>query len=916
MRLTAECHPLSHCLCVPPFLPSSAGSVLSGCGWTPSNELYVSSDDRSLRRYSLNGELLGDAVACDFYVTSLRWLHSLKQGVLAAEVMALGCSDGNVRLVASNGRVERVFSAHSGGVLCVAWSADGSSLLTGGEDGSVKQFSRNGNLRSKLAAQSHPITAVCWAPDQQRFAYAYSNKLAIQNIQTSSGGTAASSGQSAAAASGAAAAAGEQSWSAHSSAVLCCDWHGISGCLLSGGEDGTYRVWSEYGDLLYSSRPAEFAVSAVRWSPSGRYFAVGSFNLLCLCDRTGWTYSRHRCSAGSLLQLDWTADGTHLAAAGSNGTVVLGQLVERATEWQQYACRLTERNTLAVHDLSVAEASNGGVVGADAIRMEELDFASPVIDWSFERAHLVVTTARSCHVFQAPLFAAGPVLELKASVALIVQSDALFALLDPLAGVTVYSYDGRLVNSIRLPPGVSVSSLQAEHVQMAGDTLFIVQRQHGAAGSAIHAIDATTGKKAAEPIRHSVEVLSLAVSACGSSANRQLAFVDRQHELYVCRAQIGAAGNSAAGAATGGASGVVPVKLAGGVSCARWNEGHDVLAAIEDGHVRVYFLPMAPLIDPDALQPSTLALDVPASSAAQTTNAAGGAHHSQSPLGAHASIVSFSSSRLTLRSSDGTLLAVHCPPVPLLVQQLSALGEWSRALRVCRVLADASDRSCWATLYGLAVASGQLDEALQCAAHLDWGDKARALSTILAIPSEAGRSGALAAYQRRFAEAERIYLNGQLPLRAIQLHCDRFHFAAALAVANRAAKQHIPTVLAARRAYLARAGAEESLPDFVALRDVPADAAAVASAVALERQKEEGRQQRYSSKLRAHTTHIADSFVGASSGRSAASKWQGDGEEESKQQVQSSTERRQASIRTPGETEQQRQQQQQESIEL
>ena len=909
MRTIASLPPLSLCwfavLC---WCCVSGCAVLSGCGWTPSNDLYVSSDDRVIRRYALNGDVLGDVSSCDYYVTSLVWLHSLKGGVLAADVMAVGCSDGCVRLVAASGRVERVVSAHIGSVLCVAWSVDGSSLLTGGEDGSVKQFSRNGNLRSKLATQPHPITAVCWAPDQQRFAYTYSNKVSIQALQANS--ASGSSSGAALAGQSASSSAGVQSWSAHSSAVLCCDWHSINGCLLSGGEDGSYRVWSEYGDLLYSSRPVEFAVSAVRWSPSGRYFAVGSFNLLCLCDRTGWTYSRHRCSAGSLLAIDWTSDGTHLAAAGSNGTLVLAQLVERSTEWQQYACRLTERNTITVHDLSVAEGSNGGVSGADAIRMEELDFASPVIEWSFSHSHLVVTTVRSCHVFQAPLFAAGSVLELKAGVALIVQSDAMFALIDPLAGITVYSYDGRLINSIRLPTGVSVSSLQSEHVQMAGDTLFLVQRQHSGAGSLIHAIDVTTGKKATEPIRHSNEILTLAVSQCGSAADRQLAFIDRQHELYVCRAH-----EAAAAAPGGGATAVSsPVKLTGSVSDACWNEGHDVLAAVEDGHVRVYFLPQAPLIDPDALQPSTLTIDVPASTtaAAAFQQSANGGGHSHSPLGAHASIASFSSSRLTLRSSDGTIVAVHCPPVPLLLQQLCVAGEWSRALRVCRVLADGSDRLCWSTLYGLAVAAGQLDEALQSAAQLDWGDKARALSHMIAIPSEAGRSGALAAYQRRFAEAERIYLNGQLPLRAIQLNCDRFLFGRALAIANKTAKQHIHTVIAARRKYLQRSGQEENSAEFVALRDIQVDEKSVASSIAADRKKEESRQQSYNSKLRSQTAHIADAFVLGSSDEQQPSRWK---REEEEKQSDTSSARTQETSRTRDDAEH-HQQQQHEHIEL
>ena len=40
--------------------------------------------------------------------------------------------------------------------------------------------------------------------------------------------------------------------------------------------------------------PPPQVVTAVAWAPSGKFFAVGSFNVLKLCDRTGWSYHREQ----------------------------------------------------------------------------------------------------------------------------------------------------------------------------------------------------------------------------------------------------------------------------------------------------------------------------------------------------------------------------------------------------------------------------------------------------------------------------------------------------------------------------------------------------------------------------------------------------------------------------------------------
>lgn len=57
-------------------------------------------------------------------------------------------------------------------------------------------------------------------------------------------------------------------------------------------------------------------ITSISWSPSGEVFAVGSFNLLKLCDKAGWTHAFAKPNSGSLMKLSWSADGTAVAGAG------------------------------------------------------------------------------------------------------------------------------------------------------------------------------------------------------------------------------------------------------------------------------------------------------------------------------------------------------------------------------------------------------------------------------------------------------------------------------------------------------------------------------------------------------------------------------------------------------------------------
>lgn len=56
-------------------------------------------------------------------------------------------------------------------------------------------------------------------------------------------------------------------------------------------------------------------MNSVSWAPTGEYFAVGSYDTIRLCNKTGWTHSFNKVDSGGIMSMSWTSDGTVLSAA-------------------------------------------------------------------------------------------------------------------------------------------------------------------------------------------------------------------------------------------------------------------------------------------------------------------------------------------------------------------------------------------------------------------------------------------------------------------------------------------------------------------------------------------------------------------------------------------------------------------------
>jgi intraflagellar transport protein 80 len=134
---------------------------------------------------------------------------------------------------------------------------------------------------------------------------------------------------------------------------------------------------------------------------------VGSYEMLRLCDKTGWTYSFSKPEVGSLLKLAWSKDGTVIGGAGGNGSVMIAHVVGRHIEWANIEATLDEDNKITVNDC-LHELN------------EDLDFRDRVINMSLRHNHLVVATTTQCCVYNVMNLTSPFVVDIKDTTNLII----------------------------------------------------------------------------------------------------------------------------------------------------------------------------------------------------------------------------------------------------------------------------------------------------------------------------------------------------------------------------------------------------------------------------------------------------------------------------------------------------------------
>lgn len=137
---------------------------------------------------------------------------------------------------------------------------------------------------------------------------------------------------------------------------------------------------------MFSSNPYDYVITSLAWAPNGEYFAVGAYEMLRLCDKTGWSYSFDKIKTGTITKICWSPDGTVCAGSGGNGRTCYAQLIDRSLSWSNWEVQLIEDKVVRIIDL-LNEVD------------KELNIPERVINMSLNYDHLILTTTSQCHIY-------------------------------------------------------------------------------------------------------------------------------------------------------------------------------------------------------------------------------------------------------------------------------------------------------------------------------------------------------------------------------------------------------------------------------------------------------------------------------------------------------------------------------------
>jgi len=164
--------------------------------------------------------------------------------------------------------------------------------------------------------------------------------------------------------------------------------------------------------------------------------------------------------------------------------------------------------------------------------------------------------------------------------------------MDNVNGVVVYNYEGLQVSNPRFT-GLRPEFLNRHTVALANDCVAILDR---ADNKMIKCFDAATGKALAGNIAHKTDIVQFALNQYETNiVDRRIAILDRNRDLFITP--------------------VVPqsgifrgmYKLQTQVDTMMWNDTSDMLCAIADGRLFVWYYPNVVFVDRDLL-PSTTSI--------------------------------------------------------------------------------------------------------------------------------------------------------------------------------------------------------------------------------------------------------------------------------------------------------------------
>ncbi|XP_063359007.1 intraflagellar transport protein 80 homolog [Cydia amplana] len=624
--------------------PKHVGVVVS-VSWNNTEDVFSCGDDHKLLKWNLvNSEcMVVTTFPDDFYPTGMHLFPKINQGVNKHQhdVILVGSADGKFHIVNHNGRIEKSVAAHQGACLVAQWSPDGASLLTAGEDGFVKIWSRNGLLRSTLVQSDVSCYSAVWSPDSGAILHTKGDFLAIKYLNSGSKVT---------------------KWKAHEGIVLCVTWNANNNLIISGGEDGFFKIWDTFGQQISVSVKHDQPITSVSWAPAGDLFVIGSYNLIRLCNANGWSHCLDRPSTGSIYSIAWSSDGTQLAAACANSQVLFAHIIDREYTWKTYACTQTGRKVIAIKDITTDQS-------------DQLDYPDRVIQIALGFNHLVIATVKQCFIHKLTSWNTPVTFDLKeGTISMILLAEKCLCIVER-TGVSIYSYMGRLLASPRW--GARPDTLGRSALSLGPDALAAIDQTDR---KLIHVFDLPTGlivrsstDNTVTKLTHKMTVSTIALSQTGPISERQLALLDYNRDLYV---------------ATVKDNKPKFVKLGSQILSIAWSAETELLVGLRASTAVAWCCPKA-ATQPDWLALTTVSKEI-------------------TDLGRNPTVMSVEDGVARICRGNGSLLHVSLATFPEKLLKHVAANMWQAALQLCRTV---EDDTLWACLAVLAWQHHQLSVA-------------------------------------------------------------------------------------------------------------------------------------------------------------------------------------------------------------
>jgi WD40 repeat protein len=197
----------------------------------------------------------------------------------------------------------RTLTGHPGAVYTVAWSPDGTRLVSGGADSTARVWdAATGKVLLTLPGHANTVKAVAWSPDGRRIATGGENDPTARVWDAASGKLFRELG-------------------GHTGGVSTAAWSPDGRYLACGCWDGTVRIWdADGGRALLTYHGHNGRVWQIAWSPDGRRMASAGDAIHVWDPFTGKVLRRQDTGA---MALAWSPDGKRLAVGTTRYAVLV-----------------------------------------------------------------------------------------------------------------------------------------------------------------------------------------------------------------------------------------------------------------------------------------------------------------------------------------------------------------------------------------------------------------------------------------------------------------------------------------------------------------------------------------------------------------------------------------------------------------